>query len=260
MTNLISVAFRGGDIFVTADQQIALKPVCDAMGLDFEGQRQRLERQRWATTCVMQAVAEDGKTRDMVTVDRRTFTMWLATIETSRLKNESAREQVAIFQSEAADVLDAHFHGDSKPSTTLDLPQDYEAALVALVEQVRENKRQAKAIEAAQAYAKELEPKADSYDQFLSADGTYSIGSVAKMLGQSQNKLFDLLRNSGILIAKGAMRNTPYQQYMHHFRVVAFDFERSDQTRGTSYTTRVQPSGVQFISRKLGIALVEVSA
>lgn len=95
-------------------------------------------------------------------------------------------------------------------------------------------------------------PKVEAYEAFIDADGTYAVGAVAKMIGLSQNKLFDLLRNNGVLIAKGAMRNTPYQQYMHHFSVKAHDFERSNGERSTSYTTRVQPSGVDFIRRKLG--------
>lgn len=99
----------------------------------------------------------------------------------------------------------------------------------------------------------ELEPKAEAYDQFMSADGTYSVGSVAKMLGLSQNKLFAMLRNEGVLIAKGAMRNTPYQKYMHHFHVTAHDYERSNGSFGSSYTTKVQPSGIDFIRRKLQI-------
>ncbi|GAA1453375.1 phage antirepressor KilAC domain-containing protein [Nesterenkonia lacusekhoensis] len=106
----------------------------------------------------------------------------------------------------------------------------------------------------------ELSPKAEAYDQFIDGDGLYSIGAVAKMLGLSQNKLFTLLRNSGVLISKGAMRNTPYQQYMHHFAVKAYDYKRSDGTRGTSYTTRVQPSGVDFIRRKLGVASKQLEA
>lgn len=106
----------------------------------------------------------------------------------------------------------------------------------------------------------ELAPKADAYSAFIDADGTYSIGSVAKMVGLSQNKLFDRLRNAGVLIAKGAMRNTPYQKYMHHFAVKAYDFERSDGTRSTSYTPRVQPSGVDFIRRKLGLVESGVAA
>lgn len=96
-------------------------------------------------------------------------------------------------------------------------------------------------------------PKVDAYDRFIDADGTYSVGAVAKILGRSQNKLFTDLRSNGILIAKGAMRNTPYQRYMHHFAVKATEFERSDGTFGTSYTPRVQPSGIAFIARKLGL-------
>jgi len=111
-------------------------------------------------------------------------------------------------------------------------------------------------VEALEAKVAEDAPKVDAYDAFMDADGTYSVGNVAKMLGLSQNKLFDSLRNCGVMIAKGAMRNTPYQQYMHHFTVKAYEFERSDGTRGTSYTTRVQPSGVDFIRRKLGMTAV----
>lgn len=46
----------------------------------------------------------------MLAVDRRTFTMWLATIETGRLKNERARRMVELFQREAADALDRYFN------------------------------------------------------------------------------------------------------------------------------------------------------
>lgn len=120
--------------------------------------------------------------------------------------------------------------------------------------------RAEKAREAISSYAQELEPKADNYDRFISGDGTYSVGTVAKMLGQSQNKLFTLLRNAGVFISKGPMRNTPYQKYMHHFAVKAYDFHRSDDTTGTSYTTRVQPSGVDFVARKLGLQVTDMTA
>lgn len=138
------------------------------------------------------------------------------------------------------------------PDTIIRLATDLKAERAARL-------RETKAREAIESYAQTLEPKADSYDRFLSGDGTYSIGAVGKMFGLSQQKMFDLLRNSGVLIAKGAMRNTPYQQYMHHFRVTAFSFTRSDGTEGTSYTTRVQPSGVDFIARKLGLSLKAVA-
>ncbi|MFT3888900.1 MAG: phage antirepressor KilAC domain-containing protein [Arachnia sp.] len=64
-----------------------------------------------------------------------------------------------------------------------------------------------------------MEPNAANYDHFLSGNGPYSVGNVAKMLGLSQNKLFHELRSTEVLIAKGAMAN---QRHMHHFAVKAY--------------------------------------
>lgn len=110
---------------------------------------------------------------------------------------------------------------------------------------------------ALEAKNKELTPKAEAYDDFMDATGKYNIGTVAKMFGRGQNWLFRELRNAGVLISKGAMRNTPYQQYMHHFEVKAHSFERSNGVQGVSYTTYVQPSGIQFIRRKLGLNSID---
>lgn len=103
----------------------------------------------------------------------------------------------------------------------------------------------------------ELSPKAEAYDDFIDATGKYGVGAVAKMLGTSQNKLFRDLRNMGVFIARGGMRNTPYQKYMHHFEVKAHTFERSNGEQSTSYTTYVQPSGIAFIQRKLGLLAID---
>lgn len=99
-------------------------------------------------------------------------------------------------------------------------------------------------------------PKVEAYDQFMEADGTYLVGTVARMLGTSQNKLFAELRERGVFIAKGSMKNTPYQRFMQHFTVKATHFERSDGSEGVSYTTRVKPSGVDFIRRRLNMQVV----
>lgn len=110
---------------------------------------------------------------------------------------------------------------------------------------------------ALEAKNKELAPKADAYESFIDTTGKYSIGAVAKMLGMGQNKLFRELRNLGVLISKGAMRNTPYQQYMHHFEVKAHEYERTNGEMGCSYTTYVQPSGIDFIRKKLDLPTID---
>ncbi|MGX0781633.1 antirepressor protein [Dermabacter hominis] len=46
------------------------------MGLDFSSQRKRLDRTPWAVVVMMTTVGADGKDREMVTIDRRTFTVW----------------------------------------------------------------------------------------------------------------------------------------------------------------------------------------
>lgn len=112
--NTIQIPFHGTAINAVqteAGVQIAITPVCESLGVDANGQIQRLKRQPWASTCVTHAqLPGDTQARDVTIVDRRTFTMWLATINTMRLKSEAARELLAAYQCEAADVLDKYFH------------------------------------------------------------------------------------------------------------------------------------------------------
>lgn len=111
MKELTQVPFHDTTIYTTADgAHVALRPVCESLGLDADSQLQRIKRQPWATTVIMTGVAADGKMHEMVFIDRRTFTMWLATIDTGRVKNEHTRELVRTYQCEAADALDQYFH------------------------------------------------------------------------------------------------------------------------------------------------------
>lgn len=111
MKELTQIPFHDTTIYTTADgTYVALRPVCEALGLDVHSQRHRLQRQSWATEVIMTSVAADGKAREMTFIDRRTFTMWLATIDTSRIGDEQTRELVRIYQCEAADALDRYFH------------------------------------------------------------------------------------------------------------------------------------------------------
>lgn len=110
---------------------------------------------------------------------------------------------------------------------------------------------------ALEAKNKELTPKAEAYDDFMDTTGKYNIGTVAKMFGRGQNWLFRELRNAGVLISKGAMKNTPYSQYMKYFEVKAHEYERKNGEMGCSYTTYVQPVGIDFIRRKLGLNSID---
>lgn len=112
MKELTRIPFHDTTIYTTADgAYVALRPVCEALGLDADGQLQRLKRQPWTCTVIMPVqVPGDDQSREMVFIDRRTFTMWLATIDTGRVKNERTRELVRTYQCEAADALDRYFN------------------------------------------------------------------------------------------------------------------------------------------------------
>lgn len=110
---------------------------------------------------------------------------------------------------------------------------------------------------ALEAANKKMQPKADAYDCFIDASGSYSMGVVAKMLGVGQNWLFRELRNRGVLIPRGAMRNTPYQRHMGYFEVKAHRYEQPNGEEKVSYTTYVLPKGIDFIRRTLGFTRID---
>lgn len=111
---LVPVTVPGADLPLQATNAdgrplVAFRPLCDSLGVDFSSQLKRLKGRSWATVVVITTVAADGKRREMAMVDRRTLTMWLATIDESKV-SASARARVIAYQAEAADALDAYFN------------------------------------------------------------------------------------------------------------------------------------------------------
>lgn len=117
--------------------------------------------------------------------------------------------------------------------------------------------------EALIAYAKEVEareklelensimkPKAEFYDDVTGSSDVIDIGSVAKVLnmGIGRNKLFQFLRDKGVLTRK----NAPYQKYIDagYFRQVESEWEHDGTTHITLKTVVFQ-KGVDYIRKIL---------
>ena len=94
-------------------------------------------------------------------------------------------------------------------------------------------------------------PKVDFADRVSVANGIL-IGNFAKVVGLKQNALFSWLRQNGILMAFGARKNVPRQQYINagYFTVkeVVLDDEIGYQIR---LTPQLTGKGQQWLTRKL---------
>lgn len=52
---------------------VALKPLCENLGVDFSSQLRRLKDQPWSTVVMITTVGFDGRSRQMAAVDRQTL-------------------------------------------------------------------------------------------------------------------------------------------------------------------------------------------
>lgn len=111
MSEIVHVPFHGDDVMcveIDGKPHVVLKPALEAIGLDYDVQRRKLAGKSWATTSLSEAVGEDGRSRQMVVADVRTFLMLLATVDERRVA-ESARPTLVAYQREIAEVIEAHF-------------------------------------------------------------------------------------------------------------------------------------------------------
>lgn len=107
MTNIIPVNGTPG-LELIEDEYIALKPLCESLGLGYKAQHEKLHEAEWATIRLNRTVGADGKSREMATLHKDAIPMWLATIQPSRVKPE-VRHMLIAYQKEAAKALNDYF-------------------------------------------------------------------------------------------------------------------------------------------------------
>lgn len=89
---------------------VLLRPVVEALGLDWSSQVKRLQRSPvfGSTVVIMTTVAEDGRSREMVLLPLNLFHGWLFTLDSTRAKPE-IREKLVTYQRECYEVLHSYF-------------------------------------------------------------------------------------------------------------------------------------------------------
>lgn len=201
-TDLVPIPVPGTDRQIMATviggkPMVSLRHACDAISIDYSGQLQKLKGKSWATVEMIATVGADGKPREMAMIDRRTFTMWLATIDTSRVAS-AARPTIEAFQAEAADALDAYFSTGVAVATTTSLSQfDILRAAIDRLEESERVANEAKSIaERADARLDGIEGKHDWFSAlaFAKLNGlpTYTkflakLGTCASMIARAHD-------------------------------------------------------------------------
>lgn len=110
-TKLVPVPFHGDTIMAIetpAGRFVALKPICERLGLDFSAQFRRINREpeRWGVAVM--AIPSGRGVQETVSIPLNRVAAFLFTVTVSRVKPE-IRDALALYQAEAADVLDRHF-------------------------------------------------------------------------------------------------------------------------------------------------------
>lgn len=116
---------------------VPVKPVCEALGIDFSSQLQKLKNDEiLSSTMVMNTtVGSDGKDREMVSIPFKFVFGWLFTIDPSRVRPE-AKEAVIKYKLACYDALFEHFVGAKK---FLEIKEKETERLIADLKQANKN-------------------------------------------------------------------------------------------------------------------------
>lgn len=89
---------------------VAMKPICENIGLDWAAQAQKIKRHYVlnSTMVMITTVAQDGKNREMAALPIGYLNGWLMSVEVNRVKPE-IKDTLIKYQLECYDVLYNHF-------------------------------------------------------------------------------------------------------------------------------------------------------
>ncbi len=128
------------------------------------------------------------------------------------------------------------------------VPQSFAEALLLAANQQKQ-------IEEQQLQIEQAAPKVESYDFFLSKDGTYSLEEAGKHFGYNKITFPELLRKKGILSKqrKGSgkgFKNFPRAGYEQYFKAVSYGYESKDGNKSdTNVQYRVTKLGMDFLKK-----------
>lgn len=126
---LETVDFHGDKLSVVigpdGQRLVAMKTICEAIGLGWESQYNRIQRHAVlkSTMSITNTVAADGKSRELVCLPLEYLNGWLFGVDAARVKPE-IRDKVIQYQRECFQVLHDHFHGGGHAKSVMQALSD----------------------------------------------------------------------------------------------------------------------------------------
>lgn len=94
------------------EDMVAVKPISDALGMDWSRQRKKLDQNKERLNCgLMYYGSKDGKDREMLCIPLKKVAAWLFSINPNKVKEEY-KSAVVAFQDELQHVLYSYARGD----------------------------------------------------------------------------------------------------------------------------------------------------
>lgn len=127
MSNQLStqtISFYGSDLITLKIEDViytAVKPLVEAIGLDWGGQQQKLAKSGNKFNCRdISIVAKDGKIREMLCMPLKKLNGWLFSINPEKVRPD-LKEKVIRYQEECFEALYNYWHfGKAERKTTVD--------------------------------------------------------------------------------------------------------------------------------------------
>lgn len=144
-------------------------------------------------------------------------------------------------------LVDNYFNKDQN-----EIPKDYPTALRAYADALERKQELEEKNKFLLTENERMKPKEEFFDAVTDSKDAIDIGQVSKVLnfpGIGRNKLFEILRNNGIL----KQNNEPYQKYIDcgYFRVIEQKYEARPGEIRINIKTLVFQKGVDYIRKIL---------
>jgi anti-repressor protein len=245
MNDLAIFKYQEKEVRVVKDEQgepwWILRDVCDILDLSSPSRvSERLEDDE-----VNQAHVTDAMGRDQETIIINESGLYNVIIRSDKPEAKTFRKWIT---SEVLPSIRKHgvYATPDSIEKFLNDPDTMIKALTVLKEE--RAKRQALEVERA-----ELLPKADFFDAVADSKDAIDLGRAAKILdcGVGRNRLFELLRNAGIL----QKDNIPFQTFIdrRYFRVIEQKYNLPDGSIRINTKTLVYQKGLDYILKTLGL-------